>query len=169
MDTTLPNKYNGVGCGFMDKVTCFVLLIVFSIVVTVVLGAIRRHQINDKFENREELTYDEFYERFYRDSEIPREVIIEILRSIEKHYPLPVGRLRPQDRFDKELAEDQRLIITSSYSEDFLEENYYTFDEEARMKGIDLEKELMELESIDDYVRTIASVRQGERTSGKDL
>ena len=59
---------------------------------------------NNFLETRPEMTVDEIYEKFYPDKIVSKETVSRALTEIASALEVPAGRLRPSDRFAKELA-----------------------------------------------------------------
>jgi hypothetical protein len=53
---------------------------------------------------RETLSEDVIYDRFFRDSGIPREQIVEVWNLVARAVGLPPGKLRPDDRFGETIG-----------------------------------------------------------------
>lgn len=121
-----------------------------------------------KFYRRESLTFLSFYEQFYSDSDIPREVVFRLLKFIGGHfYPdfflckgIPPGQLRPNDNFKDikgvnnfsnmfknvcDLIEDSWEVLEANIDYEFL-----PFIEKQ-----EIENDFDSIETIDDFIRTI--------------
>ncbi|MBF0459745.1 MAG: hypothetical protein HQK99_17810 [Nitrospirae bacterium] len=57
-----------------------------------------------RFPEREELNPDEFYQKYYETSGLPKDQVIVILNIIAYELEMPAGLIRPTDRFAEELA-----------------------------------------------------------------
>jgi hypothetical protein len=68
------------------------------------IGAKRLSCKRARFKDRENLTCEEIYNRYFSNSGLPREKVIALWMQIAKELKLESGRLRPTDRFDKELS-----------------------------------------------------------------
>lgn len=55
------------------------------------------------FEGRVLLSDDEFYERYFADGSVAREVAVGIRAAFIEHVPLDMRRLAPEDSFGREL------------------------------------------------------------------
>jgi hypothetical protein len=65
---------------------------------------------------REELLPEQQYQRYYTDSGLPEEVVCRALRDVARAAGVPVGLLRPTDRFDTELAPEKDELFDSDWS-----------------------------------------------------
>jgi len=63
-----------------------------------------RKAILSRFADREELSKEEFFRRYYLASGIPHGPFIECLSFLEAEYDFPVGLLRPEDKLTKLFA-----------------------------------------------------------------
>jgi len=98
-----------------------------------------------RFSVRPSLKPDEFYETFYKDSDLPEKTVIELLKMISSYTTIPVTKLRPSDRFDHELQwlpdweyDDGPSLLLWDLSE-FIEE---------KRADIDIKR----VKTIDDYI-----------------
>jgi hypothetical protein len=64
--------------------------------------ALRRAKAS-RFASRLDLGNDDFFVKYYAASGLPRDTVIRIRRLVADELEVPVGRLRPTDRFDQEL------------------------------------------------------------------
>lgn len=65
---------------------------------------------------REHWTPDAFFDRCYAGSGMNRERVIELLKHIAAELRLPVGQLRPEDRFTVELSPGTWNMYDSGYA-----------------------------------------------------
>jgi|GEM_PF-5236991 len=110
------------------------------------------------FEQRECLSPEEFYEKFYSESKIRKQVLFDILQFMEKNLDLPISKLRPNDRFDKELAVIIELEVVDDDISYFWDATFNRLYESAEKKQIDLKKALYSIKNIDEYIKTFASI-----------
>lgn len=72
--------------------------------VAAVLGTIAlRQRKKARFGHRRELSADEFYRMYYGNSGLPRERVLAVRLVVADELEVPIGRIRPSDRFDREL------------------------------------------------------------------
>lgn len=57
-----------------------------------------------RFKDRENLSVEEIYQRYFSDSGLQKEKVLDLWLKIAQTLHLEPGRLRPTDRFDTELA-----------------------------------------------------------------
>jgi len=104
-----------------------------------------------RFKERKELTPEEFIDMFYSDTKISPEIVSEVLCLIGTALNIPYGKLRPSDKFNKELAPPKGhefsdgIVEIDSYLSDYLEKGRYSLDKN--------------LDSIDDLIRFIADTK----------
>ena len=106
---------------------------------------------------RPSLTDDEIFQTFYAASGLRKEHVMEGWREDAAELKLPSDKLRPQDRFGKEIG---RYLITS--------DNLHSLSQAARRRAkahgvaIDLSK----ISNVDEYVRTFAIGRHSLAKNG---
>jgi hypothetical protein len=64
-----------------------------------------------RFADRENLNVEEIYERYFSDSGLKKEEVIDLWIKIAQTLHLEPGRLRPTDRFDAELAPVRGYLV----------------------------------------------------------
>jgi hypothetical protein len=81
--------------------------------LTVVIGAViiwnlypSRKRLS-RFHEREELTSDQIYERFFSNELCSKDLVLELWNEVASVLGIPPGKLRLTDRFDKELAPEK--------------------------------------------------------------
>lgn len=81
-------------------------LAVLAVIATVLLILTMKmlRQKRDRFRNREDLPAHELYLEFFSDSELDEEAVTDFLRLVSTECEVPMGKLRPDDRFLVELA-----------------------------------------------------------------
>ena len=101
-------------------------------------------------EDREALTDDEIYQRFYASSGLEREAVAGLWHEVAHILRVPADRLRPTDEFGKDIG---AYWITSEEL-DVLGE---TARRRANRKGAAVD--LASIRTVDDYVRQLATCR----------
>ncbi len=61
-------------------------------------------QLEDVFRGRSSLTSDEYYETYFMNLGVPKEIPIRIRRIFEEHFDTDFSRLTPDDDFSKDLS-----------------------------------------------------------------
>jgi hypothetical protein len=82
----------------------FSTVLIISVFVLLVLYKKMKKKKADRFQNRPTLNSDDFYNAFYKDSGISKAVIIKIIKDVAAATEIPADKLRPTDRFDRELS-----------------------------------------------------------------
>jgi hypothetical protein len=95
--------------------------------------------------NREELTTDEIYSHFFAGKNLPKELVLKLWNEVADSLHLPKGKLRPTDRFDKELAP----VKGWEYDDDIAE---VTWAAQHRLKKIGTTFDLSKIQTLGDYV-----------------
>lgn len=70
-----------------------------------------------RFDGRRQLSFDEIWDYYYSNSGLRRELVEEALRIIEKAIGVPIGKLRPDDRFSEQLAPERGWEMDDSLAE----------------------------------------------------
>ncbi len=58
----------------------------------------------ERFSNREDLPMATIYSQFFADAKLQKDLVFELWNEVATLLRVPPGKLRPSDRFDKELA-----------------------------------------------------------------
>lgn len=130
----------------------FILLLVILFIGGIIL--VQRSDRKTKLarvKDRQQLTLDELYKTFYAD--LPRDMVIDVLKEISNATEIPSGFIRPQDKFNKELAP----VKGSEFGDGLIE---LTWDIERIIRNlkrkhynIDADAEMKKIETVDNYVR----------------
>lgn len=115
-----------------------------------VRGLMKR-KADSLLEGREALTDDEIYQRFYASSSLGKETVIGLWHEVAHVLRVPAGRLRPTDKFGKEVG---AYWITSEE----LEVLGATAQQRANRQGVAVD--LASIQTVDDYVRQLAALRR---------
>lgn len=63
-----------------------------------------RREWKSRFRNREDIPEREIYSRFFPNSEMTEGIVLVLWNEVSLALDIPPGKLRPDDRFDVELA-----------------------------------------------------------------
>lgn len=80
------------------------ILIVLVTVLTIGFVFGRKNDKVTQFKNRPNLSLEDIYDQFFAESQLPQEIVAEVWQELANTLELPAGLLRPEDRFDRELA-----------------------------------------------------------------
>ncbi len=61
-------------------------------------------RVQEHLANRQPLTDDEFYCLFFKDKEVPQEVVTKVMRIVKKVTGVDISRARPDDRLVEDLG-----------------------------------------------------------------
>lgn len=103
-------------------------------------GAKRRRV---RFANREVLSMDAIYERFFGSKGLPKEAVVELWNEVARPLGIDPGRLRPTDRFDMELSP------VEEWDDDIVEVHWAA---ERRLKKMGLKVDSTEVRTLGDYI-----------------
>lgn len=101
-------------------------------------------------QSRESLSHRQIFDAFYSDSGLDRDLVKELFEHVSAELGLPVGKLRPSDRFTVELAPQKGNEWDSGYAILLFE-----LQNLASRKGKRIDRPI---ETIDDYLRSMAEV-----------
>lgn len=96
---------------------------------------------------RDELSDDDIFARFFASSGLPRGPVLEAWHEIADTLKAPSGRLRPEDRFGKDIG----VYWITSDALDVLAEKG-----RIRAKKLGRDVDLKALATVDEYVRAFA-------------
>jgi len=106
--------------------------------------------MNEILCNRESLTPDQVFDRYYATSHLKRDLVVELLNHVAKELSLPVDKLLPGDRFAIELAEGRGNEWDSGYGILLFELRRLA---KKRKKVIEIP-----IATVDDYLKEISKV-----------
>jgi hypothetical protein len=98
-----------------------------------------------RFEYRPELDLDEIYQEFFAAKSLPRDLVCELWKEISEVLHVPAGKLRPDDRFDRELAAPKGWEYDDELSD-------LQWVAERRLKQIGGQGDLSQIKTVGDYV-----------------
>ena len=100
--------------------------------------------------SREDLSPEEFYDKYYISTGLERDLVIELLIHVSKEIGVPVEKLRPEDRFLVELHPGKFNEWDSGYGILIFELNNMAKKQEKKIEK--------KIETIDDYLREMSKV-----------
>ncbi len=141
------------GLAWSAKVGAVLLAIVVGVAVALVWEVQASKGRRRALKDRPELTVGEIYESYYADSSVSRDVVIKALEEISEELSVPLGKLRPQDRFDVELGPAPGW----EYDDDV---NELMARARRRLADSGLVRDAAPIRTVDDYVRLVARSAQ---------
>jgi hypothetical protein len=109
----------------------------------------RRKQEFSTIGSRDDLNDEAIYRTFYEGSGLPQASVVSAWHEIADSLRLPAGKIRPIDRFGKDIG---KYLILS----DRLDALYERGKRRAKQLGLSPKFEV--LMTVDDYVRALARV-----------
>lgn len=106
--------------------------------------------MKDNLRERDALSPIGFYEQYYADSGLDQETVVELLEHVADELRLPTGKLRPGDRFSKELLPGEAHSWDSGYGVLIFE-----LQSLAKKCGVAVDRRV---DSLDDYIRIMAGI-----------
>ena len=119
-----------------------------------------------RFGDREDLGKDGLYTQYYFATDLPKEVVLELLELIEVEYDLSPGLLRPEDNLSK-LVEPiatrnpWRWLVYRTAGEDRQSELNYQLAKRMRQYGT--VRAWSKFETVDDLVRAWCGLKPLDR------
>jgi len=104
------------------------------------------------FMHRPDMSLDEIWRQYYKDANIKQETIKEIFELVSNSTDIPVGKLRPSDRFDKELAPAKGW----EFSDGLVEIRWWL---EQKVKDTSKLKDISDLKTLDDLIKYKATAK----------
>lgn len=133
-------------------------------VTGVVVRNLKQRNARVRLGERIALTDEEVFRQFYTPSDLDFQEVAELWHEISKVLKVPVGRLRPSDRFGADIG---TYWITSEELDALSE----TARQRASRQGIDVD--FATIKTVDDYVKCFAGAKVGApgaaSTSGHEL
>ncbi|WP_188485050.1 hypothetical protein [Stenotrophomonas maltophilia] len=106
--------------------------------------------MKESLRERSVLSPTGFYDQYYAESGLDQETVVELLEHVADELRLPSGKLRPGDRFSKELSPGEAHGWDSGYGVLIFE-----LQSLAKKRGIGVDRRV---DSLDDYIRIMAGI-----------
>jgi hypothetical protein len=107
------------------------------------------------FYNRSDLSEEEFFLTYYRDTKIKKKTVSDVLRVISDATEIPTTKIRPSDRFDREFA------LTRGFDfDDGISEISHFLKGKMNQMGI---SEMPRLYTVDDLIRYVGQLETEEK------
>lgn len=104
------------------------------------------------FEGRSELSLDQIYGEFFASRNLPKELVCELWKEVAGSLRLPPGKLRPTDRFDKELAP----VKGWEFDDDIVEVHWAA---ERRLRKLGARADSSNVVTLGDYVEFFCNLQ----------
>jgi hypothetical protein len=130
------------------KMIFFLFIAVLAILFTFLLSNRNWHEKQRRFRSRDELSLDELFYKYFTDCGIEIDVFQKIIIELASTLHVPAGKLRPTDRFDKEL----KAVNSFDWDNDDLVSLFY---ERIWKKTGKKTKELPEIKTLGDYIKAM--------------
>ncbi len=100
------------------------------------------------FQDRPDMTEEEFFHTYYGNAKIQKQTVSEVLKIISDATEIPLAKIRPSDRFDREFALTRGFDFDDGISEmsRFLK---------SKMKQVGI-SEVPKLYTVDDLIRYVS-------------
>ncbi len=99
----------------------------------------------ERFADREDLSLDSIYSQFFAANNLPKGLVLELWNEVAVPLRVPSGKLRPSDRFDKELAPVKGWEL----DDDTLEVHWAA---QRRLKKLGVNTDISTVQTLRDYV-----------------
>jgi len=107
-----------------------------------------------RFQDRPEMSEEEFFSIYYKESGIAKEIVSEVLMEVSNAIAIPAAKIRPSDRFDYELAP----VKGWEFGDGIVEIDWFVRRE---MKKAGVHKPA-QLQTVDDLIRYVARLATQE-------
>ncbi|OGL47350.1 MAG: hypothetical protein A2W05_00965 [Candidatus Schekmanbacteria bacterium RBG_16_38_10] len=109
------------------------------------------------FQDRPDMSEEEFFVTYYRDASITKETICHVLKVVANATEIPATKIRPSDRFDRELAP-----VRGWEFDDGLAEISWFAKSKMKKAGV---REPTQLHTVDDLIRYVAllEIQKGKK------
>jgi|HubBroStandDraft_1064217.scaffolds.fasta_scaffold302818_2 hypothetical protein len=130
----------------MEKVWILAALIIAGGLGALIPWSKRRRSIR-VLDARESFDDETFYARYYADSSLPKALVIQLRREVAETLKLPAAKLRPDDRFGKQIgvhwitSDDLDVLANKGRN---------------RAKALGLTVDLHKINTLDEYIRCFA-------------
>jgi hypothetical protein len=98
-----------------------------------------------RLDGRDDLSIDQIYTEFFAGNNLPKELACELWNEVATCLRLPPGKLRPTDRFERELAAPKGW----EFDDDIVD---IQFASNRRLKRSGVQADLSQIKTIGDYV-----------------
>lgn len=88
----------------MEYVLGFIVLCVFMYFSVKRGEQQRKSTIDTAFDGRQSLSSQEFYERYYKEKDVPAEIVFGVKDILEKHLDADLSKLKNSDDFSTNLS-----------------------------------------------------------------
>ncbi len=110
----------------------------------------------ERFDDREDWPREKLYLQFFAQSNLPKDLVFELWDEIATTLRLPAGKLRPTDRFDRELAP----LKGWEFDDDIVELHWVA---ERRLKKMGLNQDHANFQTLRDYVEFFCRLELSKR------
>lgn len=112
-----------------------------------------------RFKKRQELSLNELYDKYFSDTSVEREVFVALWRIAADKLELPAGRLRPTDRFKKELK------FLELGGENEIGKFRYTMKRIALYYNLHINSR--DIKSLGDYIKAFGSIQLNQENDAE--
>jgi hypothetical protein len=99
----------------------------------------------ERFANRQDLSLDSIYSQFFEANNLPKGLVLELWNEVATPLRIPPGKLRPEDRFNNELAPVKGWEL----DDDLLDVQWAA---QRRLKRLGVHADISAVQSLRDYV-----------------
>jgi len=124
-------------------------IVMLGTIIALIFGqrtAIRKRRL--RFQGRSDMNEEEFFSAYYKEAGIVKETVFEVLRQVADATEIPATRIRPSDRFDRELAP----VKGWEFGDGIVEISWFV---KREMKKAGVHKPA-QLQTVDDLIRYVA-------------
>lgn len=147
--------------GNMDRQDMFVALTLGGLSCLPVLWHFNpQRQRLKHLRSREDLPMDAIYDRFFSETGLQKSLVLEVWAEVATLLRVPAGKLRPSDRFDKELAPGG---VWLDLDKDAIQLNLAARD---RLKQFGSKSDFSAAHTLRDYIELLCNAERLSRQLG---
>lgn len=109
-----------------------------------------------RLSNREDIPMDAIYGRFFSGTNFRKDLVLELWNEVATLLRVPPGKLRPLDRFDKELAPGG---VWLRLDDDSVEVNLAA---RSRLRKIGAKTDLSAIQTLRDYIELFCNLQSAK-------
>jgi hypothetical protein len=109
-----------------------------------------------RLRNREDIPMDAIYNQFFSGANLPKDMVLELWNEVATLLRVPPGKLRPSDRFDKELAPGG---VWLRLDDDAVQVN---LSAQFRLKSVGAKTSFSAMQTLRDYIELFCKLESAK-------
>ena len=137
------------------QIILFAAVVIGAIPLLRLVACHEREAKQRRISDRPDMGFDEFYNAFYSNSGLSAAVVCRLLNEVAEATGLPSHKLRPSDRFDRELAP----VRGSEFGDGLA---LLTAQVEQRLKTAHLTADTSSIKTLGDFIERMGRIDPGQ-------